>query len=568
MVGALTAAGAVAFAGALHAVEQITFHRIGISPIWLLPLFPMAGALVTAVLVHFLARDAAGHGVPQVIDAIHRKGGRIPVRVGLTKIVASIATVGSGGSAGAEGPIVQIGSTIGSVMGRALRVGRADMSTLLGCGASAGIASVFNAPITGVFFVLEVLLRDFSLRTFTPIVISSVVSVGVTQSMLGRDEAIFSVALTGYTFTLVEIPSFIALGVLCAIVGVGFTRLLHLVEDGFARAPMHPILRPVLGAFGLGILGIAWSLGSGAHGAPAFFGNGYQTIRDIVDPASYAPGPGHAAAFGLVALAALCFLKALGTSLTLGSGGSGGVFAPSLFIGAATGACFGQALEALGLMPGGVTPASYAIVGMACLVAGTTFAPLTATLLLFEVTREPRVLLPAMLACVVATVVAQRRMRDSIYTAKLRQSGLILGGTRDLTVMRRVHLSSIRPAPLPPEPIYPSDPLSKVIDMLPVHRGSDFPVVDPSGRYLGMVTGEDVRAALIDREAIPLLLVAELLRADLPTLSPEESLDTVMDKFAQHDVACLCMVDAHSRAPRGLISRVAVLKRYQVALSE
>ena len=565
----MTAAGAVGFAKALHATEHQTFHWISRTPVWLLPLFPIAGALLTALLVHFLARDAAGHGVPQVIDAIHRKGGKIPLRVGLTKIVASIATVGSGGSAGAEGPIVQIGSTIGSVMGRALRVGRADMSTLLGCGASAGIASVFNAPITGVFFVLEVLLRDFSLRTFTPIVIASVVSVGVTQSMLGKDEAIFSVALTGYTFTLAEIPSFIALGVACAFVGAGFTRLLHLAEDHFARLPGHPILRPTLGALGLGLLGVAWVLAARpTSGVPPFFGNGYTSIRHIVDPATYVGVPDSAAAFGVLALSALCLFKAVGTSLTLGSGGSGGVFAPSLFIGAAAGAAFGDALQSLGLIPAAVTPASYALVGMACVVAGTTFAPLTATLLLFEVTREPRVLLPAMLACVVATVVSQRLMRDSIYTAKLRQSGLILGGTRDLTVMRRVHISSIRPSPLPPAPIYASDPLSKVIDMLPIHRAADFPVVDASGVYLGMVTGEDVRAALIDREAIPLLLVAELLRTDLPVLTPEESLDTVIDKFAQHDVACLCIIDATTRAPRGLIARAAVLKRYQQALSE
>jgi CIC family chloride channel protein len=264
----------------------------------------------------------------------------------------------------------------------------------------------------------------------------------------------------------------------------------------------------------------------------------------------------------------LCLLKGVGTALTLGSGGSGGVFAPSLFVGATAGGAFGLTLEQLGLMPGGGTPASYALVGMAAVIAGTTFAPLTAILLLFELTREPKVLLPAMLACIVATVVAQKRMRDSIYTAKLRQSGLILGGTRDLTVMRRIQVATIKPAPLPPEPIYASDPLSKVIGLLTVHRAPDFPVVDQNGAYLGMLTGEDVRAALIDREAIPLLLVAELLRTDLPVLTPEETLDTVIDKFAQHDVACLCMVNAPSRIPYGLITRASVMKHYQRALEE
>ncbi|MBX3315245.1 MAG: chloride channel protein [Phycisphaeraceae bacterium] len=573
IVGAITALGAVGFAKALHATESATFGFLANAPLWLIPLPPILGALVTAALVHYLARDASGHGVPQVIEAIHKRGGRIPLKVGLVKIVASIATVGSGGSAGAEGPIVQIGSTAGSVMGRGLRVGRADMSTLLGCGAAAGIASVFNAPITGVFFVLEVLLRDFSLRTFTPIVVSSVFSVGVTQSLLGKDEAIFGVALAGYGFTIMEMPSFIALGIICAVIGVGFTRMLHMAEDLFARLRVSPLIRPAIGAAMLGLVGLVWAVcvvsPDGSHSVPAFFGNGYATIRSMVDPASYgAARAGSVVSLSLVAILSLCVLKSVGTSLTLGSGGSGGVFAPSLFVGAAAGGAFGMLLERAGLMPTGGTPASYALVGMAAVIAGTTFAPLTAILLLFELTREPKVLLPAMLACIVAAVVAQRWMRDSIYTARLRQSGLLLGGTRDLTVMRRVHLSSIKLAPLPPEPIYPSDPLAKVIGLLSAHRAPDFPVVDPSGKYLGMVTGEDVRAALIDREAIPLLLVAELLRTDLPLLSPEETLDTVIDKFAQHDVACICIVEPGSGVPRGLVTRAAVMKRYQQALSE
>lgn len=575
VVGAVTALGAVGFAKALHATEHSTIEWLREAPIWLIPLPPIAGALVTALLVHYLARDASGHGVPQVIDAIHRKGGRIPLRVGLVKVVASIATVGSGGSAGAEGPIVQIGSTAGSVMGSGLRVGRADMSTLVGCGAAAGIASVFNAPITGVFFVLEVLLRDFSLRTFTPIVVASVFSVGVTQTMLGKDEAIFSVGLAGYAFTIAEMPSFIALGIICAVVSVAFTHMLHFFEDRFGELRAHPLMRPSIGALGLGLLGIIWAFAAGAMGhhshMPAFFGNGYSTIADLVDPASYGQaraGLDEALPMTLLALSVLCVLKGVGTSMTLGSGGSGGVFAPSLFIGATAGGAFGLVLEQIGFMPKGGTPASYALVGMAAVIAGTTFAPLTAILLLFELTREPKVLLPAMLACIVATVVAQRWMRDSIYTAKLRQSGLVLGGTRDFTVMRRVHLSSIKLAALPPEPIYPSDPLSKVIDLLTVHRAPDFPVVDPAGKHLGMLTGEDVRAALVDREAIPLLLVAELLRTDLPTVTVDESLDTVIDKFAQHDVACLCVIDPVTGSPKGLITRASVMKRYQIALSE
>jgi CIC family chloride channel protein len=575
VIGMVTAFGAVGFAMALRWTEHAAAEAHGALPLVLLPAIPMLGALITGVLVHFGAGDARGHGVPQVIRAILENRGVIPLRVGLVKVIASVATVGSGGSAGAEGPIIQIGSTAGSVLGQKVRAPREHMATLVGCGAAAGIASIFNAPIAGVFFCLEILVRDFSLRTFAPIVVASVLSTATTQAILGEDEAIF--AVTGlregaFQFTLLELPAFLALGLACGGLGVGFSRLLHFSEERFERLRVHPALLPVLGALLLGLLGIGYMLVAPGEGRrPEFFGNGYETIARLLNPESYRPaGEVAGAGFGGAALALVALLlvcKAAATAMTLGSGGSGGVFAPGLFMGATFGAAFGMILNGLGLIPEGATPAAYALVGMAAFIAGAMHGPLTAILMLFELTRDYTVLLPIMIAAVVATLTAQLIDRDSIYTAKLRRQGLRVGGARDYTVLRRIPVSSVHLTRLTGEPVYPSDPLSKLIQLHASKHVPEFVVVDEAGRFVGMVTGHDMRMALIDREAIPLLLVAELLRADIPTISPLEHLDTVIDKFAQYDLAALCMV-SESGAPLGLVTRSKVMQRYQEELEK
>lgn len=584
LIGVTTALGAIAFDAGLKWAEHTAGHyqhvlQIEGKGLWVLPLIPMLGALITGLLVYFFARDAAGHGVPQVLDAIIRGGGKIRAKTGMVKVLASIATVGSGGSGGAEGPIIQIGAVIGSVIARTLGIARAQVGTLVGCGAAAGIASIFNAPIAGVFFAVEILLRDFSLRVFTPIVIASVFATGLTQVILAENEAIFAIELPRYVFTPAELPAFIVLGMLCAVGSWFFTAVLHKGEHlAQTHLKIHPIFRPVAGAFFLGLLGIGGlmlfrEVGQGTAAAetgatPSFFGNGYETIRHLLEPGSYSDSGFVWTAAALLLL--LTVFKTVATTFTLGTGGSGGVFAPSLFVGATLGGSFGLVLQATGFMPESASPAQYALVGMAALVAGTTFAPMTAILLLFEITREPKVLAPIMLAAIVSTMLARKLMRgDSIYTAGLRAQGVRIGTTRDLSVLRHVHVSSVTPNPLPREPVYASDPLSKLITLHAYHNVPDFPVVDAEGCYIGMVTGSDMRTALIDREAIPLLLVAELMRTDLPTIRADETLDAALEKFASHDVSSLCLVDAFGGAkPIALITRSRVMARYHAALDE
>ncbi|MEN0021178.1 MAG: chloride channel protein, partial [Planctomycetota bacterium] len=435
IIGTLTAFGALAFAEVLHLLEYWVADQREAAGRWgwvTLFVFPLIGMGLTGVIVQLYASEAKGHGVPQVIKALVQRGGEIPARIGIVKVIASILTVGSGGSAGTEGPIVQIGATAGSVFGRSLRVDREHLRTLVGCGAAAGIAAIFNAPIAGVFFVLEILLRDFSLRTFMPIVISSVFASVTTQAVTGEPTAIFDASqLAEAQFLPQELPSYVVLGGVCGLVAVLFNRLLHWGEDVYDRVRIHPLLKPLTGALLLGSLGVAFIALSGVWqsegraSVPDFYGNGYETIRSLLTSEPYGGGSifaGDAALLGF--LFALVAFKAVATTLTLASGGSGGVFAPSLFLGAATGGAVGLGLRELGLLPEGSSPAPYALVGMAAVVAGSTHAPLTAVLILFELTQNYRVILPIMLAAIMATIVARLMDRESIYTYRLLKAGL------------------------------------------------------------------------------------------------------------------------------------------------
>ena len=587
-IGLVTAFGAIGFVELLHLAEHSVagvYERFGW---WIVPVPLVIGAALTSCLVYFFAREAKGHGVPEVMDALYRKGGRIRPRVAIVKSIASVCTIGSGGSAGAEGPIVQIGSAIGSGLAQVLRLPREQASTLLGGGAAAGSASGFNAPIAGIFFVLEILLRDFSLRTFTPIVVAAVMSTMLTQAYYGENEAIFAATklLEGrYEFDYRELPSYVILGVVCGFVGLAFIKALYFSEDFFDKLRVHPLVKPVIGALLLAGLGVLFlqlgqagavpqetatgGLAYGSEAIPPFFGNGYETIRGLLDPASFTGGAMIAGGLSveLWLLLALVVCKCLATCFTLGSGGSGGVFAPSLFLGASAGALCGVALDAMGLLPDDSSPAAYALVGMAAVVAATTHAPLTAILILFELTRDVYVLLPIMLAAVMSTLVAQTVMRDSIYSLKLRRRGVLVGTMADLTIMRRLTARAV--TPVPHVSVRMSDPLSKLLELRGSYHIADFVVTDDDGRYVGMVTAQDVRTALIEREAIPYLLVEELARADLPTVHPEDTLDRVLEKFSMHDVGSLALVDATDEdRPVGLITRSRLMRRYQEALRE
>jgi CIC family chloride channel protein len=612
LVGLTTGLGATAFAALIILVERLYFERLGGLlheyglELILLPLLPASGALLVGLITQFFAPEAEGHGVPEVMYAMAKERGRIRPRVASAKAVASALTIGSGGSAGTEGPIIQIGAAIGSGFGQWLRVNPADLRVLIGCGAAAGIASIFNAPIAGVLFAMEVLLRDTSLRSFIPIIVSSVFSSTVTQAILGRNEAIFPIPaqITGadvahiYEYHWYELANYVVLGVLCGLMAVAFIWTLYRTEDLFRKLAVHPVVRPAIGGLLIGLVGIlaAWLAPRHlprvqgellirstdpsvvaraeadrqieevppAHQPPPIMGNGYPVIAQTLEPASYTDSV--QIRWTLWFLLVLMAGKLLVTVVTLGSGGSGGVFAPSLYLGATLGGGFGLVLQWTGWFAD-LSPGAYALVGMAAVVAGSIRAPLTATLILFELTRDYRVILPIMIAGAVALAIAQRAEPSSIYTLKLLRRGIRFGTGPELRILQQISVQDI--PRLEAVVVRPDDPVDELLRLGREHDATDFVVVDDKGLYLGMVTGETLRIALLEAEALPLLLVSELVRDDLPAVGLDETLDVVLDKFAGHHSACLPVVEAKRDGHiEGLLSRAAVMNRYHQALAE
>ncbi len=617
IIGLVMSGVTMAFILPLHWIEEHAAHADPRELWWLVLLLPAAGGLLCGFVPRALpARDELpGVSVEKVIWAIHRRQARVPVGMGLRKWLSATATIGSGGSAGAEGPIAIIGSSIGSGIGRSLGAERKSTAALVGCGAAAGIASVFNAPIAGVFFTMEILLRDFSLRTFTPIVIAAVISAALTQAVLGNEALFDSGAdLIANAFTWHEIPNYLLLGLVCGSAAPLFIRALFATIGLVERIRLPQLLKPALGGLVVGVIGLAWLLarpgGADApgHGLPGFMGNGYPVIRDLLDPAFYggaaasaeeaaavAAGHGHLAAgagagavgaeaaagtgagavasaetgggapWGLLGvLVLLAVVKGLATCVTIGSGGSGGVFAPALFLGASIGGVFGAVVNAVGLFPA-ASPAHYALVGMAAMVAATMHAPLTAMLMVYEITRTYEVILPLMLAAVIATIVGRLWYGESVYSVIPSRLGLKLGSMSDLTIMRRMRVDDV---PLvAPVYVHPEESADRLLELSERLSVSDFVVTDAKDRYLGLVTQNDLKEALVYREAIPLLQVHELMRDDLPVVHPDDTLDVAIDKFSRTESGALVVLhESGSRSVRGLLSRARLMRTYHDAL--
>ena len=570
LIGLFMGFSAVLFIWPLRQSEFIGEQLQG-SPnlFWLILFGPSVGGLITGVLIAWLKHEGVGPGVTAVIYAVQRKKGRLSLKIGLRKWLASTATIALGGSAGAEGPIVTIGAVVGSNLSKILGTGSQHTGTLLGCGAAAGLASVFNAPIAGIFFVMELILRDFSLKTFTPIVIAAVVSSATTQGLLG-DAALFDVGDSffheGLHFSITQIPVYLVLGLVCGLLGAIFIKTLDFTERAFVATKLPIMARPFVGAIVLGLIGITAYTLSGSHALPEFYGNGYPVIKNLLDPTTYfantETGELQNAMPLLSGLILLALVKIVATSVTVGSGGAGGLFAPSLLIGAASGGCIGFAVHYFGWFPE-TSPAYFALVGMAAMVAATTHAPLTAILIVYEVTQSYEVILPLMFAAVVGTIVARLVSRDSVYTFKLSRLGVRMGAMSDLTILRRLTSQDV---PLKEAiPVLESDSAQKLLELMEKTGASDFVVTDVGGHYAGMVVSDDFREALVYRESIPLLQVSELRRCDLPTVSPEETLDIVLDKFSRSDVQSLVVVDDTDQIT-GLITRSRLMARYQKAL--
>jgi CIC family chloride channel protein len=552
VVGVGAGLGAVVFRRLISGMQTLAFDGLGgllegISPFHLL-IIPALGGAIYGPMIYRFAREAKGHGVPEVMEAVALRGGRIRPRVAVIKALASSICIGVGGSVGREGPIAQIGSALGSTVGQALRLSDERVRNLVACGAAGGIAATFNAPIAGSVFALEVILGQLHTFYFGAVVISAVTA-DVIAHIFEGDLRAFVVP----EYTLVspwELVLYTLLGLLAALAAVAFIRLLYLSEDLWDELPIPEYLKPVLGGALLGVIGI---LTLKIEGFPRIFGVGYDSI-----------GQALFGQFAIRVTLALFLVKLLATILTLGSGGSGGVFAPSLFMGAMLGHAFGQVTHQL--FPAATAPpGAYTLVGMAAMFSGAAHAPVTAILILFEMTGDYLIILPLMLATVVSTVISRLISHESIYTLKLSRRGIHLEQGRDIDVMQGVTVGEAMTTD--PDVVPSSMSLEELSDEFARTHHHGFPVVDGRGELVGVVSIRDLERAVasgpIEGQTIADIAATE----DLILAYPHEPMWVALRRLGTRDLSRLPVVEEEgSRTLVGVVRRADIIRAYNQAI--
>ena len=549
LVGLGTGLGAVIFIRMLEEISAsstIVSARIGVVPGTLLTM-GVAGLLVGIIIDRF-ASEAKGHGVPEVMEAVAIRGGRIRARVAAAKVLASSLTIGTGGSAGREGPIVQVGAALGSALGQVLRFSEERVSTLVACGAAAGIAATFNAPIAGTIFALEVILGSFTVRYFGAVVISSVTAAIVSRLMLSERPAFL---VPAYPLThLGEVPIYVVLGVLAALLAIVFIRVLYFAEDVFDGWKVPLPVRTTVGMLLTAVVGLM---------LPG---------REVLGSGLVFTGSSIAENFSLTVqmMAILLVAKMLATVFTLGSGNSGGVFAPSLFLGAILGGIVGTVAH--GLWPTvAVNPGAYAIVGMAAVFAGAARAPITAILIVFEMSGDYKLILPLMLATVLATFIAERLHPESIYTLKLKRKGIALERGRDIDVLESVHVAEIMTQIVDTARI--DSTLTELSDLFATTHSHGFPILDQDGSLWGIVTVTDLDRAVM--EELPRRTTAAQIgvpRERLMVATPNETVGEVLARMGTRGFGRMPVVAENDpNKLLGIIKRNDIIRAYNMAIS-
>ncbi|MBN1666024.1 MAG: chloride channel protein, partial [Anaerolineales bacterium] len=517
-------------------------------------------------IIAFFAREAKGHGVPEVMQAIALRGGRIRPRVVVAKVLASSACIGSGGSAGREGPIVQVGAAFGSALAQWLHMSESRIRNLVACGAAAGIAATFNAPIAGVIFAIEVILGELALIDLGSVVLSAVTASTLARAVLGNAPA-FGIPLYEVKSPL-EVLFYAGLGILSALVGVLFIKALYWAEDLFDGWKFPSAAKPAVGGLLLGLTGFVYPLVLGWTAIPKEqLANGLPVSQNI--PHIYSSGfevieQALLGQLSLGLLLALILLKILATTFTLGSGNSGGVFAPALFMGAMTGGAFGWLAHALfpTLTAGS---GAYATVGMAAVFSAAARAPLTAILIVFEMTDDYRILVPLMAAVAVSTLLAQHIHKESIYTLKLVRRGINLFRGRDMDVMASVYVREVmdtQPITVPPDM-----PLVELVNIFERTGSHGFPVVNQQNQLVGLVSLSDYRRASGEGLSLENRTVADIATPHPLTAYPDDTLRAVLQRMAPRDLSRLPVVERQQPDRLvGIIRRANIIKAYDLGL--
>ncbi len=475
----------------------------------LLPLLPIAGVTLLIPLSLAFPGRVNGYGFTGFLRRVNLENGVIRARNIFIKIAATALTIGSGNSAGVEGPIAQIGGALGSQVGQRFRVSGNRMKVYIAAGCAGGIAGIFNAPLAGMFFASEiVLLGTYEISSFSALVIASALSTVVTRAYYG---AIPAFPIPDYTIVnaLVELPLYTVMAVIVGVTAVLHIRFFYAIRDWFRRLSLHPQLKPILGALLVGSIGIFF---------PQVMGNGYDYMAKSL--------AGDTLVWRMMVLV---FLKSLATAITLGSGGAGGVFAPALFIGAVIGGAYGGIVHYF-LPEYTATAGAYATVGIGAFLAASTHAPLTAIFLLFEMTGNYMIIIPVMLTAVLGTMTASWLYDDSIDTVDFTREGINIHEGREVAIMKSIKVGMVITEDV--DFISENANVNHLLELFRFARNSFyFPVVNHKGLMVGVVSMQDVKTILHSEEERVCHLVGSICARDVIALTPDTNIYEAMKLF-------------------------------------
>jgi CIC family chloride channel protein len=523
LVGVFSGLAAVILKNTIHFTHHLLTGSFSLESKNLLYLaYPMAGILITIFIVKYVVKDSLGHGVSKILYSISKKGGHLKSHNNFSSILSSTFTIGFGGSVGAEAPIVLTGASIGSSLGRLFHMNQKTIILLIGCGAAGAVAGIFKAPIAGLVFTLEILMLDLTMASIVPLLISAVTSATVAYFFLGK-EVEFAFHLEA-PFVLDNLPFYAVLGIVGGLVSLYFTKGIMGVEKRLGKF-QNPYARWLIGGLTLSVLIFVF---------PPLYGEGYGTITALLD-ANTDLVLGGSLFYGWhqnywVILGFLVFLigfKVIATATTTGSGGVGGIFAPSLFMGGVTGYAFAFLVNGLGWIS--LPVSHFTLVGMAALMAGVMHAPLTAIFLIAEITNGYELFIPLMLTSTISYLTIMYFEPHSIYTKRLAQKGELITHHKDKAVLTMMRLNKVLETDF--SRVRPETTLGELVKIISHSKRNIFPVVDKDEVLLGIVLLNDIREIMFNSEVYQETTVEELMTMPPAYIQHNDPMDRVMQKF-------------------------------------
>lgn len=558
VIGVLAGLGAVIIKNGVHLIQELLtsgfsnhYHNL------LYFIYPAAGIFIAVIFMKFVIKQQVGHGIPSVLYAISKSHGKIKRHNVFSSIITSVFTVGFGGSVGLEGPTVATGAAIGSNLGQLIRFNYKQITLLLGLASSAAMAAIFKSPIAAVVFAIEVIMIDLTLASVIPLLIAS--ATGVLTSYFFLGQAVLYPYEVSMGFEFKDLPYYILLGVLAGFVSVYFTRMYIFVERQFSLIKRW-YNRWLIGAFLLGVLIFLF---------PALYGEGYESINaclkgdySILFENSIFSGLKDRMFFVFILLLLIILFKVIATAITFGAGGIGGIFAPTLFMGAFTGLFFADLVNYLGF--GELITSNFAMVGMAGLIAGVLHAPLTAIFLIAEITSGYELFVPLMITATISYATIKIFVANSVYTHQLAKRGELITHHKDKAILSLLHVDKLIEKNF--KTTSPDSTLGDLVRVIAESKRNIFPVIDKDENFYGIVVLDDVRNIIFNPEKYNTVKVSSLMFMPDTFVEPDESMEEVAAKF--HKTGNYNLPVIKDGKYMGFVSRATVFSEYRKMLKD